>query len=375
MKNLLLLLIVSLTLFSCGENKILKLENNNVLEIVDSISIDPMFGVSSNTAFDLNGESYFSVANFKTQKEVRIYNSSGELVKTFDLTPFMDFPESIMAYEVLDLNQILVLIYRDYRVYFLNDKGRITKSISFKKKLDELGGISVIRNLSPSFLLPNSNKIYLSLVKYANFSKIASSTKEVALEENKKNYLTPRIIYIEDIQSDEPVVKSVLSDPYRGVNEYSDLLFRTNHFIYSNNRYMVSLDYSNRFNVFDSEFNKIATHTVESDYTKIGYQPPNITNINELNDIVKESEATCSLIKRVYNDPKTGNFIILLHNEDSATAEKELPNVIVYDSAWEKLGEINLDKHEVMDAIQSGNKLYIKRQNKNIYDVFECVEN
>lgn len=375
MKNLLLLLIVSLTLFSCGENKILEFENNDLLEVVDSIEVDPMFGVSSTSAFELDGKSYFSVANYKTQKEVRIYNSSGELVKTFDLTPFMDFQEGIMSYEVLDLKNLLVIIYKDNRVYFLNDEGRITKSISFENEIEKLGGVSVIRNMSPSFLLPNSNNIYLSLVRYADFSKFINSTKEEALIENKKNYLTPRLIYIEDIKSENPIVKSALPDPFNGMNDYADLLFRTNHFIYSNDKFLISLDYSNKINIFDSEFNKIETRTIESDFVQIGYTPPNISNFIELNEIVKENEKGKSVIYRVFNDSKTGNYVVVLMKRGEDGNGEKVPNTIIYDSNWNKLGEIDMAKHVMVDAIQSGNKLYIKRQNKNIYDVFECVEN
>ncbi|MDX1447311.1 hypothetical protein, partial [Lishizhenia sp.] len=111
MKKLGLLIVLSaLIVFqSCNENKIESFTEESKFNLVDSICIDPNFGVSSLSAFELDGEEYFSVANFKTQKEIRIFNSKG-LVQAVSLKGFSIFNDTPLAYEVLNLDTILIIL-------------------------------------------------------------------------------------------------------------------------------------------------------------------------------------------------------------------------------------------------------------------------
>ena len=256
MKKLGLLIVLSaLIVFqSCNENKIESFTEESKFNLVDSICIDPNFGVSSLSAFELDGEEYFSVANFKTQKEIRIFNSKG-LVQAVSLKGFSIFNDTPLAYEVLNLDTILIILNQDPRIFYVDSKGVIFKVISFEEEYKELGGLRVRRDISPAFLNRDEDYATINVLTAPDFSGFSLDSLEKFNYENKRNLHLHKKIVISGLSEDTAVVEMKLDNAFDGLVEDDQVLNAAWAFTLSNNKYCATLENSNKINVFNNYSN------------------------------------------------------------------------------------------------------------------------
>lgn len=375
MRKDLALLILVIFIASCGKKELHTLENSEVLNIVDSITFEDAFGISEFVPTEIDGEDYFLLGNFRTYRELRVYDKNVELVKTFDLSAFDNFSGRIQAVELIDLKTAVVVLKNTDRIFFLNDEGYIFKAISIEKELDSLNARGVIRNYSPPVLLPDKNSMYMYVNAFPPLRNMDEYSLEKKVAVNAMYLYQPRLIYIKDISSDNPKVELKMDSLYAGVLENDALLIMPHHVTASSGKYLSAIEYSNKLKVFNENFELENTFTVESDFCEIGFAPPVVERYETRMDEFKENPLKKNMLQYAFKDEGTGHYINVLRNFVDQEGTITFPNLIIYTEDWEKLEEINCPNHEALDFNYGNGKYYLRRKKSNTYDVIEFIEN
>ncbi|SFT49871.1 hypothetical protein SAMN05216474_0901 [Lishizhenia tianjinensis] len=374
MKKLgLLIVLATITVFqSCTSNKIENFSEESKFKLVDSICIDPNFGVSSVSAFELDGQEYFSVANFKTQKEIRIFHQDS-LVRTISLNGFSIFKETPLAYEVLNLDTILIILNQDPRIFYVDAKGVIFKAISFEDEYNELGGMRVRRDISPAFLNRKEDYAALNFLTAPDFTGFTLDSLQKFEEENRNNLRKQKKIVVKGLSDDTSVIETNLSNAFEGMLSDNQVLNSAWYFTLTNDKYCATLESSNKINVFNSDFELEKQLEVKSDFVDIGYKLPEVKDLENYMDIFKSNVTGKRMISYVLIDEETGDYIVFLNNiYEKEEGTSETPDLIVYSKDWVKLGEYKKGDHSFGGGVYyAKNKYYIKRLHSNCYDVFE----
>lgn len=369
--------LVTLVIFiaSCGKNELHTLENSKVLRVVDSIVFDEAYGISEFASTVIEGEEFLLMGNFRTHRELRVFDKNVELVKTFDLKAFDNLRGRIQAVDLVDLKTAVVILNNSDRIFFLNDEGYIFKVISLEKELDSLNARGVIRNYSPPVLLPDKNSMYLYVNAFPPLRDMDDYSLEMKVAVNATYLYQPRIIYIKDINSDNPKVELKMDSLYAGVLESDALLIMPHHITASSGKYLSAIEYSNKLKVFNENFELENTFTVESDFCEIGFVAPTVAGYKERVDDYKENAKQKNMLQFAFKDEGTGNYINVLTNFVDEEGTETFPNLIIYSENWEKLEEINCPDHLNIDFSLGDGRYYLKRKKSNTYDVIEFIEN
>ncbi|WP_093670006.1 hypothetical protein [Tenacibaculum sp. MAR_2009_124] len=281
----------------------------------------------------INGKEYLCIGDFQREKCIVLHPLDGKKQLTVDLSNLDLFQEKIMAFEILDLDTILVLPYYSTKIYCLNRTGDVWKIIDLKPYLPKDGKYELKRSATP-FHYQNNTLIFSLEYVYTNENDIYSF--------RQKRNAAPILFKVEDIFADSLKVSYGLDNLYNNFSDANHVNIEGNNFVFFKDKIVFNSAYSDSLYIINPVNFKIQTKIkLHSKYSKINIRPVTNQQQSEEPSIVNSNFRTNGQIRSVkYYKKKDVYFVFASHKPQ----QKERNwSIIILDKNFNQIDEILMD--------------------------------
>ncbi|NOQ74613.1 MAG: hypothetical protein GQ574_21555 [Crocinitomix sp.] len=140
--------------FSCKEGKV-----GGELKQLEDLTFDSGFNSEKGQIEKFNNQEYYCVADYSKHKQISLHEIDSDLMVSVPLDSVVQLGEKIIAYEVINLDTIMILTKFNSHLYFINQTGAIWKTIDFSPYFKKGSEYELIRS-STAFHVSNGKLIF-----------------------------------------------------------------------------------------------------------------------------------------------------------------------------------------------------------------------
>lgn len=324
---------------------------------------------------------YFYFADPATHKEIIFFTFKGVLKWRIPIKEMLKFGNDVNSISVVSPDTIIGLVNYSNKIFILNSLGNCWKKLDVNEQLtaSTLGRYELTGSIFNHFLITEQDLIFCTDLQQ-NWDTLIYNKSQLETYRFLFSRLNNRyqFIKIENIYGD-PKIQYGLKNFYP--NKSGEYLYgEVGNYCYLNKRLFIFSFFSDTiYEVKIDDFTIMNKFHIQSNETKIGYEPIHITEDYFLKTPGEASQKakTQGRINHIYFDNYTNRFIIsVMHSvpyesPDSLIAENRTWSILIYDNNFRKLDEISFNrKTYFMDIIPCKEGILISNnwQTWNNYD-------
>jgi len=319
-------------LFSCQN----KNHNKNVqFEYVKDMIFDSGFKSGNAQIEFINGREFLCIAEYQKEKKIVLHALDGKESISIGLSRLDLFNERALAFEVFNLDTILVLPYYSNILYCMNQKGDVWKTIDLNPYLEKEGRFELKRSATPFHY--NNNALVFSLEYLIDTDVVYD-----AYSYRKKRNAAPILLKIEDIFKDTLDVQFGLRNLYNHFSDAKHANVEGNNFAFINDQIVFNSAYSDSLYIIDPNHLEIKQKIkISSDYSRIYIDP--ITNEQQMQNpnLVNQNFTTNGQIRSVKYDSDERVYLVFVSHKPKEVRTSW--SVIILDSNFNKIDEYLMD--------------------------------
>lgn len=367
-------------LFACGNksklsDKAITVERNMVMKFNPEFAFYPN---DSGTFIDAkDGKEYFYFCNQSTERELKVFSSSGELVRAISLKNIIKTIGEPYTISVISEDTII------FNTFYTNEIAAINKNgdVWFYSKIDELLPDSLSNKYefwSNAHKWGMKSNLYV-LKSWPTYNLIDDRNldyTERTLLWQKILYRIPHFLFIEDLFSDNPKIRMGLEDLYSDICTEDCLFDEIPYYRLYNDKLIFFSEYSDNLFIINIEDLKIEKKVqIKSNFTRVGGQAIKIDKENVTEQMKQQNpdRVKKGRIQALFFDEKTNKYLVLVtHTKYNANFLKHsyIPkyfSIIVLDRNFNQLGEILFDANQYnpISAIMTDSGIAFEEINQN----------
>lgn len=290
---------------------------------------------SGNAQIELiNGKEYVCIGEYRNEKRIALHSLKGNNKITIDLRRLDLFNEQVMAFELINLDTILVLPYYSSKLYCLNQHGDIWKIIDLHPYLPKNGKYELKRSATP-FLFQNNSLIF-------SLEYLSDSEDDLYTYRKKRN-AAPILLKVEDIFANNLEVTYGLENLYNNFSDANHVTIEGNKFTFLKDQIIFNSAYSDSLYIIDPYKLKVQ-HKIKlsSKYSEINIRPITNRQQRENSDLVNSNFRTNGQIRSVKYYKKRDWYLVFVSHKP--VASKTDWSIIVLDKNFNQIKELIMDK-------------------------------
>ncbi len=281
----------------------------------------------------IDGEEYLCIGDYQREKCIVLHSLESEKTLKIDLSRLDLFQEKVMAFEILNLDTILILPYYSTKIYCLNRKGDVWKIIDFKSYLPKDGNYELKRSATPFHYKDNS--LIFSLEYLYNNEKDMYSFR-------RKRNAAPILFKIENVFDDSRKVSYGLKNLYNNFSDANHANIEGNNFAFLKDKIVFNSAYSDSLYIINPVSFEIQRKIkVSSKYSNVNIRP--VTNQQQSEDpsIVNANFRSNGQIRSVKYYKKKDQYLVFVSHKPQ---QKERNwSIIILDKNFNQIDEILMD--------------------------------
>lgn len=346
---------------------------------IKTMSIKLPYAPENQNFFIKNNVLYFYTYNYSTYKQLDIYNEQGVHIKKLDLKHLF-MPYGLQCISVTDKDTVYVLATDVNILYLLNGKSEVQKKLYMDNIIKKHIHFSYPFRL---YAYSNHNIIYEKNIalRIANDKPIKENENvyESQIQYNQNHLSLPSFTYIFNFLDTN--TKAIVESPpimskFMKQNEYFPILI--NSFLFRDTLYFYATFHNKLVRYNSKTLEYIDEIEIESDYTKLKYPIPTITeqNIHKVFKAIGPKITRLGSIMRLGFNPQKEYFYVYVSHQHPEYDEKKdfvqmtnfdekKSSIIVYDKRWKKITEYLIpDAEKEVYFLENGNFItYNKTKN------------
>tara|TARA_R110002050_G_scaffold245367_1_gene382971 strand:- start:39062 stop:40177 length:1116 start_codon:yes stop_codon:yes gene_type:complete len=339
---------------SCSSNST-DVTKKKRLRFIENYSFYSGFQSGNSQIEILNGKEYFCVGDFYSHKKIAVHSLADTSTFFIDLSQITDLGEHVMAYEIINLDSIMILTTVTNRVYFIHQTGAIFHKIDFN---EELNGVYELRRSSTPFQYNDTSLIFSLGYHGLNTS---FKTDEGIKKYSKERLDAKQILKVDNFNSDPVITHFVIPNIRARFMTPDDLQAEGSGFSFDN-KFIFHSNYSDSIYLIDPiTFELDAIAPIKSKYTQAFIQP---VGYNEYKLVNKNVISNGRIDKVLYDENLELYYCLILHKP----RENDWPwSIIVLDNNLKKMDEF------LMDGTKYSSFAFITKEGLLISNYYETV--
>lgn len=368
--NFAIILIVFIGL-SCSEHK--PTTNNNTCESVKGSRLSLNGNLTFQSGFNsgnaqiekFNSEEFICFANFQTDKEIAIHGLTSNIEYHIPLDEVLLTGNKIQAFEIINLDTIIVLSQYSSKVFFINSEGTIWKYIDFEPYLKTMGDFEIWRGNTP-FMFNDSSALFPILSK--PMSSVGIDKYQSYEYYYGKAYAEPSLVFVPNIYSDSLSFTIGLKGLYDNFTDSNRLAIEGRNFTYINNQILFFSQYSDTLYQINPQTLALESKIkISSKFSELYITPIEIQEYLDDSSLLNKNFKSNGMISDVLYSPANKVYLVIAkHKFDSS---KNRPwSIIFYDENFSLVDEV------LMDNSRFYNQVYMTSNGILISNYYEAIK-
>lgn len=341
------------------------------MKFIENLSFNTGF-LSGNVQVEkINNDEYICFGDYRTYKKIVIHSMNSDKTHTIDLSQITSLGEKIMAYEIINLDTVIVLCYHTNNLYFINQSGTIWEQLNLNPYIEQYGSYELMRSSTP--FQYNDTSLIFSL-SYVDPNLQSSDVENLSGYINKTN-TKPKLFKIDNIFSDTLVVSIGADNLYSQFTPKDHIAAEGNQFEFSENGIIFNSSYTDTLYKIDPyNFKIIARKKIVSDYSNLFIQTVSVSKFTENSGIINENFKSDGQIREVIWDEKKQVYYCFTSHK--VIDEKTPMSIIILDAELNKVDEFKFDENKYQFAgLLTSKGLLISNYNETLNDVDHFQKN
>jgi len=350
-------------LFGCGTTPESP-KNSKTLRFVENMTFESGF-LSGNVQIEnfLN-EEFVCFGDYKTHKKIIAHSLDSDKEYSINLKKIADLGENILAYEIMNLDTVLVLSRYTNHLYCIDQHGHIWKSIDLSPYLDPYGEFELMRSSTPFQF--NDTTLIFSLGYLV--TNLPEKDRENLTLYSKMRNKAPILFKVDNIFSDTLHTKLGLENLYTQFSKADRINIEGHHFEFDQKSISFYSAYSDSIYIIDPKTLRISKRRkVTSKYSKLRINALSVQEFNENPDLLNKLFITNGQIRGVVWDK--GNQVYYCFTSHKSKGEKIPMSIIVLDDQLNKISEHKLDENKYQfTGLITSKGLLVSNYNETLND-------
>ena len=287
-----------------------------------------------------DNEEHICFGDYYTHKKIAIHTLEPNTshIEFVNLQPITDRHEKIQAYEVINLDTILVLPYYSNILYLINQKGVIWKTINLNPYLKEKGSFELLTCAAPFQF--NDTTLIFSL-DYSPYNLPVEDFNDL-YKYRIASDKAPTLFKIDNIFSDSLSVQFGLYNFYNNFLPQDCIKAEGRIFTFTEDKILFNSAYSDSIYIINpSTLELEKTIVVQSDYSDLMVEGVKIEDHLQNPDLINNNFKSNGQIRRILFDIDQNLYYVITCHKPT---EELFPwSIIVLDNEFKKITEIVMD--------------------------------
>lgn len=329
----LIIFFITLCLFSCQSEQI------KSIKAIESLSYQTGFNSLNAQIEYFNNKEYLCIADFQTYKKIVIHDlktpGSNLVIPLDEIT---NLRERIVAFEIHNLDTIIILPNYSNIIYFINSSGEIWNKIDLNPYLQEEGYFELTRSITPFQF--NDTTLIFSLNYLAK--NLPPNARGDLYTYYQKRYEAPALFKIINIYADTLKTEFGLRNLYTNFSSNKSVNIEGNLFTFFEDKIVFNSAYSDSLYIINTMSLEIERKVaINSEYSDLSIPSIPINELQANPDLLNLNFRSNGFIRSILYDETEELYSVFAGHKPVG---EELPwSIITLDGDFNKVGEIKMD--------------------------------
>ncbi|MEX1003533.1 MAG: hypothetical protein WDZ35_15550 [Crocinitomicaceae bacterium] len=387
MRNIIRFLFSVFVFFFVGCKGVNK-DNKYYLESKEIIEVDAGFHAMFSNIYSDDNSEYIFLWDAITYKQAVFYDlRSKKIIDQIQLDTVAGKLPGIETINVRSRDSIFVLANYSNKIFLIDNDGVILEKYDFDSLICQNKRYTA-RKSNVNEFIDDRNRVLVNC-EYSYYNDDVENKPDKWDEWRSNSHKSPYLFMINDLFDDSIQTKFFASNFYNRFTTSRQEVLEVAKYLSSKESvfiFSIFVDTIYEYSLISGDLKKL--HHIQSNYTNLGYEPPTVNQVKQ--GYHNTLAQTKGIISGLIYDEFTKRFLVTVQHEipiETPQTDRLRPwSILIYDSEFNKLGEIKMDEKKYKAKLYVTSKgilvptriLEQKDEdyfNKTTFELFELVQN